>query len=485
MMEANREEPAAGAVRRSPAAPVRRRRANPGASRRTLKRSQRQRLIDAMIELSAKRGYSAVTVTELCSYAGVSPVTFYEHFQGKEDCFLATYLACGERIFGQMRMRAEGAADWGGAARLALGTLLAELQADPDAGRLLFIEALGAGPAVTQARGRVLNDFERRTRQLFERTPSGVEGVDVPLLAVIGALRHVISRHLRTQAEDHLPTLLEDGLSWIESYSVPPGTPPWSTSAATLLEDGSEPAPPAPWLPETLPPGTHGLSAGVIARSQRMRLIYATAEVMMAKGYQEGKISDIVAAARVAKPVFYAHFPDGKEEAFLEAQNHPTQYILDRCADAYFSADGWPERMWRMLATLIELIVSNRAISHLRLVECYAAGPAAVRRAEEITRSFTIFLHEGYRYRAEAASLPRMCSQAIAGAIFGMIQRLASAGEWEQLPRHLPQLTYIAIAPFTGALEAIAIVEGLKAHRSQGARGRNEGRKRPPTEIVA
>jgi hypothetical protein len=61
------------------------------------------------------------------------------------------------------------------------------------------------------------------------------------------------------------------------------------------------------------------------------------------------------------------------------------------------------------------LIAQNPAISHLRLVECYASGPAAIRRAEEITRSFTIFLHEGYHYRPEAASLPRLCSQAIAG----------------------------------------------------------------------
>jgi AcrR family transcriptional regulator len=460
---------APAANKQPPLARARPRRANPGVSRRTLKRSQRQRLLDAMIERSAQRGYAAVTVAELCSHAGVSPVTFYEQFQSKEGCFLAAYLACGERIFGHMRMAAEGAADWRGAARLALGALLASLQADADAGRLLFIEAPGAGPAVAEARGRVLSDFERRTRQLFERTPSEVEGVDVPLLAVIGALRHVISGHLRTHAEEHLPALLEDGLSWIESYAVPAGTPPWSTSAAALLEHGPEPSPPAPWSPQTLPPGSHGLPAGVIARSQRMRLLNATAEVMMAKGYQDAKISEIVAAARVAKPVFYAHFPDGKEQALLEAQDHPTQYILDRCAQAYFDAAHWPERVWRMLQALTTLIAANRAISHLRLVECYAAGPAAIRRAEKITRSFTLFVEEGYHYRAQAASLPRLCSQAIAGAIFGIIQRLVAAGEWDELPRHLPQLTYVAIAPFTGARDAIAIVEELKER--QGPEG--------------
>src|SRR5207248_2108093 len=84
-----------------------------------------------------------------------------------------------------------------------------------------------------------------------------------------------------------------------------------------------------------------------------------------------------VAAARVARPVFYEHFAD-KEEAFLEAQEHPTQFILDHCAQAYFSADEWPLRVWRGVATLLALIAANPAISHLRLVECYAAGARAM-----------------------------------------------------------------------------------------------------------
>jgi AcrR family transcriptional regulator len=168
--------------------------------------------------------------------------------------------------------------------------------------------------------------------------------------------------------------------------------------------------------------------------------------------------------------VFYEHFSD-KEAAFLEAQQHPTQFIIDRCAEAYFSVREWPERVWRQLQTLLHLIGANPALSHLRLVECYAAGPNAIRRAEEITRSFGIFLQEGYGYRPEARALPRLCSQAVAGAVFEIIQRLVAAERWAELPAHLPQLTYIAIAPFTGAQEAIGLVDALKAREtSPGSR---------------
>jgi AcrR family transcriptional regulator len=437
------------------------RRSNPGVPRRTLKRTQRERLLDATVELSAKRGFHAVSITELCARAGVSPATFYEHFQSKEECFLAAYRACAEAIFVPMREAATNG-DWSAAAGRALDALLGGLQKDPDAGRLLFIEALGAGPVIRGERTRVLLEFERRTEELLDETPAGARMPDVPLMAVIGALRHIISRHLRTHAEDQLPALLDDGLRWLSAYAVPGGGERWSSSPQALLTAAGRISPPASFSPETLPPGTHGLSAGAIARSQRTRLIFATAQVMMANGYQGTKVADIVAAARVARPVFYEHFAD-KEQAFLEAQQHPTQYILDRCAEAYFSVDDWPQRMWRHLHMLLHLISENPALSHLRLVECYAAGPAAIRRAEEITRAFTIFLEEGYRYEDGASALPRLSSQAITGAIFEIIQRHVAAGEWAELPRHLPQLTYVAIAPFTGPPKAIELVEEMKA----------------------
>jgi AcrR family transcriptional regulator len=237
-----------------------------------------------------------------------------------------------------------------------------------------------------------------------------------------------------------------------------------------------------PPAPARLPRGRHGLPAGVVARSQRTRIIYGTAEVMMSKGYTNATVTDIVAAAKVARDVFYEHFED-KEHAFLEAQQFPRQYILDTCIAAYFTAAEWPERVWRVLETLIGLIAENPAIAHLQLVEAYAAGPAAIRRAEEdITRSCTIFLQEGYHYRPQAAELPSIIGQASAGAIFEIIQRQTARGEADRLIEHLPELTYIAIAPFTGAEEAIELVEQMVARRERRLESNDS---HPPIEGAA
>jgi AcrR family transcriptional regulator len=437
------------------------------------KASQRERLIDAMIQTCADVGYQAASIAEVSARAGVSSATFYEQFGGKEECFLAAYRTAAERMFGRVSLvLAQGARRDHG--RRVLMELTEALCRDPTGGRVVLIEALAAGPRVREERRNMLRAFGRLTSGFVDTSSANDRTIDIPPIAVMGALRHVVSRHLRTHSEDRLPGLVDAGLTWLGSYAVPARRGHWSTSPAALLASASAraAAPGAPPL-EKLPRGRHGLTAGAVARSRRTRLMFATAEVMMRNGYANTTVADIVAEAKVARDVFYEHFAD-KEEAFLEAQHFPTQYILDRCVAAYFSAPEWPERAWRCLETLLTLINENPAISHLRLVEAYAAGPTAIRRAEEITRSFTIFLEEGYHYRPQAGELPRLCGQAIAGGIFEIIQRLVARGEGDQLRRHLPQLTYLAIAPFTGAEEAIGLVEQMTARHEQGERSEAE-----------
>jgi AcrR family transcriptional regulator len=441
------------------------------AARRAFDLTPRQRLVQAMIELSAKGGYREVSIAELCAGAGVSTQTFYEEFADKEDLLVSAYLVCAEGVFGPMRtalLQGEIAQ----IPRLALGAMLEAIAEDPDAGRIVFVEALGGGERMRFERTRAFMRFEARVSEYMGRLPKDSLTLDIPVGAVAGALRHIVARHLRNRAEDWLPERLEDGLAWLYSYLRPAGGELWSTSSRALLASSSaqEPAPAQAPTVEPLPRGRHGLSASLVARSQRTRLIYATAQVTMERGYASTQVRDIVAAARVTKPAFYEHFKD-KEHAFLEAQQFPTQFILDRCAHAYFQEKEWPQRLWRCFSVLIELIISNPAISHLRLVECYSAGPEAIRRAEDITRSFTMFLEEGYGYRAEAALLPRLTSEAVAGAFFEIVQRLVAEGKLAALRTRLPQLTYIALAPFTGAEEAIARVEELKGRELAAARG--------------
>ena len=53
--------------------------------------SQQRRLLRAMADAVAENGYAATTVADVVARAGVSRKTFYERFDGKQECFLALY----------------------------------------------------------------------------------------------------------------------------------------------------------------------------------------------------------------------------------------------------------------------------------------------------------------------------------------------------------------------------------------------------------
>jgi AcrR family transcriptional regulator len=442
-----------------------------GLIRPAAKLTQRERLIEAIVELSGQQGYQGLSIAQISSRAGVSSATFYEHFEDKEACMLAAYRSATQRTLARMESALEEG-EWARAARPAFGELLETVQSDPDSGRVMFVEALSGGPRLREEHDMVLNLMEQSAEALLESAPAGASTLDVPSLALIGGVRYIVSRHLRTNEEDRLARLTDDIIAWMGSYAVPVERGRWSTGPEAILglAPGSEREPAqesAPDLPR-LPRGRHGLSPGEVARSQRTRIILATAVVTMEKGYLNTTVADIVAAAGVAKDAFYRHFSD-REQAFLEAQQYPSQHILDVMASAYFSADEWPERIWRAFDALLGLVAGHPALAHLRMVECYSAGAAAIRRAEDITRSFTLFLEEGYRYNSAAGELPRLYSQAISGALVELVQRDVAAGHATEVGRRLPQLTYVAIAPFAGPQRARELVTEMIARRHEGA----------------
>jgi len=82
----------------------------PGGERfqkEVLQLDQRGRILAAMAELVAKRGYQGTTVEKIVKRAGVARVTFYEHFENREACLLAGF----EDAVDESRRRITGAAE--------------------------------------------------------------------------------------------------------------------------------------------------------------------------------------------------------------------------------------------------------------------------------------------------------------------------------------------------------------------------------------
>jgi AcrR family transcriptional regulator len=423
-----------------------------------------------MIELSARAGYAEVSVARLCAHAGVSTASFYECFKDREDCLLAARDAAAQRILGRVApASAPGSED---ALRVALDGLLRALARDPDAGRVLLIEALAGGARVQARRRRALADCERRAEALLDGS-RGPTTFDIPAPALIGALRGVAAQRLRAAEQEQLPSLLDDLLAWIGSYAIPDGASRSSVDSALLVapdpsRPGTQTADACAIGVPSLPRGRHTMPPALAARIQRKRIIHGTAQATSATGYAEVSVTEILAASHVSRQIFYEQFPN-EQQAFVAAQQHATVDLLAMCWEAYFAAESWPERVWSVLDALTSLIAANPALTHLRIVDCYAAGPAAVQWTEELVSAAAIFLKQGYRSCPGARALPPLASQAIASALFELIQRQVADGRASTLPLRLPLLTYLAIAPFIGPLDALALVRQFGAQASLSA----------------
>lgn len=73
-----------------------------GLSTEEVQASQRQRILDAALDVVGERGYPAATVADITAAAGVSRTTFYEQFGNKLEAFLAAYDQFGQDFLADM-----------------------------------------------------------------------------------------------------------------------------------------------------------------------------------------------------------------------------------------------------------------------------------------------------------------------------------------------------------------------------------------------
>jgi AcrR family transcriptional regulator len=120
---------------------------------------QRGRLVTATFALVGERGYRGVSARSVSERAGVSNRTFYEYFGDREDCFLAAFNYAVAGLELEVRRGWESQLGWTARVRAALTVLLQTLDGEPAVGRLVFVEALGAGPRVLARRASVLESL--------------------------------------------------------------------------------------------------------------------------------------------------------------------------------------------------------------------------------------------------------------------------------------------------------------------------------------
>jgi AcrR family transcriptional regulator len=126
-------------------------------SREALVAYQRERILDAAVGVFAKRGFQQTTVDNIVAAAKGSVGGFYQHFDSREDCFLALLDRTAARARERVGAAAAAESDWAARAHAGLASMLGALAAEPMAARIVLIEAQSAGREAT-ARYRALCD---------------------------------------------------------------------------------------------------------------------------------------------------------------------------------------------------------------------------------------------------------------------------------------------------------------------------------------
>jgi AcrR family transcriptional regulator len=435
-----------------------------------VKRDQRERLQKAMIELIAEKGYPAVRIVDLAKLAHVSQPTFYSLFSDKEDLFLSAYDAVAGRA-GRSVIKAY-AVDKPHDQRLvaAMRAWVELAAAEAEATSLLVLGAFGAGAKALERRRLVLDKLERRIH--VGRAPFAHDGAthagsadptawagDLTIKAILGGIREVTATRLRAGRASELPRLADELTAWAACYpsQLPAGleAPP-ARRSESANGTGAVHSERARRAEGRLPSGRSDLPRQFIVKSQRERIVDATAAIVAEKGLAALTIPEIARRANVSHQTFYSIYPS-KHDAFLGAQKVGMHQALAVAVEAYQAQQpDWPRAAGAGLHALIDYLASEPAHAHLSLVDTFAACPEAIEIRDSTMQAFAAYLAPGYKLAGVVVEVPAIAAEAIIGGIWQILHHYIESDCIAELPGTAAQLTYFALTPFLGATDAAA-----------------------------
>jgi AcrR family transcriptional regulator len=188
--------------------------------RGALAATQRERILAAAEQAVAEKGCAGVTIEGIVKLAGVSTVTFYEHFVDKEECLVAAFDRAAEETRKQLGEAAPPGLPWPDQVREGLRALLAAIDADPARARMCLIEAQMGGPALVARYDAELDDVVAKLRE--GRALGSVRGwlPDSLEQATVGGLAWLLRQRLELGGgeasggvEELYPRMIEIALS--------------------------------------------------------------------------------------------------------------------------------------------------------------------------------------------------------------------------------------------------------------------------------
>jgi AcrR family transcriptional regulator len=422
---------------------------------------QRGRLIDAMVELAASKGYAATTVADVIGRAGVSRKTFYAFFDDRHDLLLAAFDQLAPAMFEEIR----SAMKLKGGPTRQLEALMRNLcrvgQTSPGLIALSAIEIAAINPVGLERRDRLMSDYGDLLEECLRTDSDGRELPASLSRALAGSVYRTIDARRRWRAD--LESLGPELGRWTRSYDpVPPGFDP-------------DAAPPAPWphtgadglmggrAPGTLTLAPSGYRAPIAKQTKsflhhlnRERILDAVAQLISESGYVALTAQGIADRADVSERAFLAHFKS-KDDAFTAALELGHTKAMGLIARARAQASDWRTGVRDAVRALVEFMASEPCFTRMAFVDAPLAGPAMAERMHEQALGYTRLLLEDAPQRRRP---PGVAPEAAVHGLFELAFHHAVQGRAAELVGVTREAVYLVLAPFLGVTEAAETAAG-------------------------
>jgi AcrR family transcriptional regulator len=406
-----------------------------GLSKDEVAADQRRRLQGAMIVAVDRQGYQKTTAREVCRLAGVSERAFYELFDNKQGCFLASYDTIVERGVERIAAAYRSQGAWQTKLRAAFDAYATEVVSDPKAARLVLVEVLGAGPAAVARLRSTRLIFEQIVSASFSEAPDGVTLPPLIVKGIVCGVERITRQRLLAGGVEELPALADELLAWALSYRSPAATALAATSAAH--DEWPAPCWPRPRV-----------------ENDWARILRCAARIAATNGYAQLTPAQIVCDARVSEATFFELF-DSTEQCFLDALDRLGLEALVCAARASQSSEDRLAGVHRGIAALMQHIATTPVLVRVGFVEIFVVGPAGIQRRERLLGQFTDLLAKSL---PESQGSSALVTEASVGAIWGIVHHHVTRGATHLLPGLADYATYLALAPVVGHEAAVQVI---------------------------
>jgi AcrR family transcriptional regulator len=163
-------------------------RGDQNVSRSFVVHSQRERILDAVANLTATEGYAELKVEDVAEQAAVSLQAFYEHFADKEDAFLVAYELGHSKGLAMVERAYSAESDWRLGVRAAVTALFDFLAAEPSFAHLALVDALSATARSAERSNVAMGGYAQMLLPGFEEASGTNPPPPVTIEAITGGL---------------------------------------------------------------------------------------------------------------------------------------------------------------------------------------------------------------------------------------------------------------------------------------------------------